>query len=257
MGAHSTMKQDEYTTLWEAISDADSLDELARKGYDRDLLLVLYTNKVIRDTKSRYYSVKRRVPELLMDWRLGTSLVEIAKDLNFPPVLLTNLILRQHGWTKNRINTAMREPESVGDPRIRDELKRVQSADLIYSTEGNRIQFERGKTVEGYIGKWLAANKKKFITEKEAKERGHPKTPDFHLEAPMKVDGRWVNWIESKGTFGDGKEVNKDYRKQLTHYVDLFGAGMVVYWYGFIGGVLDDEERILVKDKRFFEKDHA
>jgi len=50
--------------------------------------------------------------------------------------------------------------------------------------------------------------------------------------------------------FGDKKEIKRDYRKQLTHYVDLFGAGMVLYWYGFIEDILTDE-RIIVRDKRF------
>ncbi|MBD3260479.1 MAG: hypothetical protein GF334_02160 [Candidatus Altiarchaeales archaeon] len=247
------MQEKEYRQIYEKLESPEDVDRLVHKDYERDFLFVVYTLKVIRDTKKRYYSVKKKAPELLMDWRLGASFLELSLELGFPPVLTASILMQQRGWSKNRFSKAVREPSIIDNQRIKAELKEVIDADLIYSPKGNQIQFERGREVEDRIGRWVKAKNIKHITEKEAKKRGHIKTPDFLLEAPLKVNGHWVNWIESKASFGDRDEIKKDYRKQLTHYVDLFGAGMVCYWYGFIEGILDDE-RIIVKDKEFFER---
>lgn len=245
------MDEKEYHKLYGQIGSYRSLDELAKKGHDRELLFVIYTNKVIRETKKRYYSVKKKMPELLMDWRLGTSFTEIAETLDFPAALATSLLLQQMGWSKKMVRRAMHDPSMIEQDRIKREVLEVIEADKIYTPEGNQVQADRGRRVEEMVGAWLDKKKRKYKTEKDSKAEGYPKTPDFRLEAPLKVNGNWVNWIECKGTFGDKVEISKDYRNQLTHYVDLFGAGMVAYWYGFLDGILTDE-RIIVRDKSFF-----
>ena len=36
---------------------------------------------------------------------------------------------------------------------------------------------------------------------------------------------------------GDEIEVKRDYHKQLKHYAELYGKGMVVYWHGFLNNI--------------------
>ena len=48
------------------------------------------------------------------------------------------------------------------------------------------------------------------------------------------MNGWNINWIESKATFGDRVEVNKNMKKQLEPYLELFGQGVVIYWFGFV-----------------------
>ena len=80
---------------------------------------------------------------------------------------------------------------------------------------------------------WLDAQGIGYRTEKDL--RGEfPKTPDALLDKPIVVNGWKVNWIESKATFGDRVEVNRNTKKQLSPYVELFGQGLVVYWFGFV-----------------------
>jgi len=72
--------------------------------------------------------------------------------------------------------------------------------------------------------------------------RGRPagkfaKTPDCLLDEPIKLNGWTINWIESKASFGDRVEFNKNIRGQLAQYVDMFGHGVVVYWFGHIDEV--------------------
>ena len=75
-----------------------------------------------------------------------------------------------------------------------------------------------------------------FETEAELRARGKPKTPDILLLIPMavEVNGQQhiVNWIDSKGMFAD-KLTFHEQGEQLRGYVNRYGAGLVIYWYGF------------------------
>ncbi|HHQ44556.1 MAG TPA: hypothetical protein ENN13_00275 [Candidatus Altiarchaeales archaeon] len=249
------MDEKEFNHLYNKLDSFEAVRALEAEGYDHELLFVIYTNRIIRDTKKRHYSVKRKSKELLSRWRRGESFLELAREHKFSPVITASILLQQMGWSKKRVRRSLQEPRMIEDSRIREDLRQASDADLIYSPYGNQRQFDRGKEVELFVGRWLKERGRGYMTEKDAQAEGHPKTPDFKLEAPIKVDGKWVNWIECKGTFGDRVEINKNYTTQLTHYVDLFGAGMVVYWFGFIEDILRDE-RIIVKDKDFFTSEN-
>ncbi len=54
------------------------------------------------------------------------------------------------------------------------------------------------------------------------------------LTAPICVDGRVVNWVESKALFGDESTHAQYIKDQLSSYWNRFGPGMVIYWFGFV-----------------------
>ncbi len=60
------------------------------------------------------------------------------------------------------------------------------------------------------------------------------KTPDFLLLKPMTWHGDEYNWIESKASFGDEYIHRKNHRGQVSEYVELYGQGILVYWYGYL-----------------------
>lgn len=230
------MRQRTFEEIYAGLSGLDSVDGLSRKfKVPRDVVEVILIQKVIRDTKKNYRRVKSRGRELLSSWEEGSSFLKLALREGFPPVMLASILLAEKGFPRGKVRSFFRNPHLCRDKRIVRELVATLESDLVYSPEGSREQATRGKNVEDKISKWLVGRGVSFKTEDEARKEGSKKTPDFLLDKPFKTLGGKVMWVESKATFGDKVEVGADYRKQLCHYVDLFGPGVVVYWYGFLG----------------------
>jgi hypothetical protein len=96
------------------------------------------------------------------------------------------------------------------------------------------------------LKEWLNSHEIKYRTERDL--RGEfPKTPDCLLDEPIRVNGWEINWIESKASFGDSIEVKKNIRNQLIPYNELFGSGLVVYWFGIVDDI-DQPEGIMIVD---------
>ena len=233
------MNIDEYNRLWNGLDTHDDIERLAGEGYDRELLLVLYTEKHVRNIKRSFYRVTANSKRLLHEWRGGTPFHKLAEAHRFSPILMAGIVLKEHGMTKQQIRDALRDHNLVRDERIRDELKRAQEHDLVYSQHGNELQATRGREGEARIHKWLTAQDITFRTEKDLKGSG--KTVDFLLDKPIEIehDGerKTICWIESKGSFGDLKKIMRAYTAQLKPYTEKWGPGIVVYWFGYLEGV--------------------
>lgn len=59
------------------------------------------------------------------------------------------------------------------------------------------------------------------------------------------VGTRVVRWIESKASFGDHytHEMNKT---QYFGYVNRYGPGLVIYWFGFIDELDDSQDKGII-----------
>jgi hypothetical protein len=242
----------EYRRLYNKLNIYSDIEKVAKStGYDKEMLLVLYTQKVVRKATSRFYKVKNRVPELHGSWKKGKTILELSRKLDFPPVLLGLLVLTEEGIGRKTYRNILNDLNKAPTPRIREELKQVIKKDSIYSPKGYQIQFERGKFSEQEINDWLESKNVTFKVEAELRNN-YPKTPDFLLDKPLNVRGTNIHWIESKATFGDAHEIHKNLKSQLKPYKELFGPGMVIYWFGFITpSPLTDG--ILIESKEFLE----
>ncbi|MEW5304855.1 MAG: hypothetical protein WDW36_007436 [Sanguina aurantia] len=58
---------------------------------------------------------------------------------------------------------------------------------------------------------------------------------------------RVVNWIDSKATFGDLKTHTKQLDDQYRTYVNRYGPGLVIYWFGHLAELPPDPD-VLVMD---------
>ncbi|MCK4266177.1 MAG: TPD domain-containing protein [Thermoplasmata archaeon] len=248
------MNTREYKELASKLNYPSDIGMLARDGsIGRELLLIIYTQRVVRDATRRYYQIKNRADKLLWQWKNGTTLVQIARKERFPPVLLSLIVLREYGLSRKEFWSYVRGQSTPRERRLRRDISEVVTEDIIYSPAGMEVQYQRGKKGEARLCEWLDRNRIGYRTEDEIKGE-YAKTPDALLDEPTNIDGQKIYWIESKANFGNALEVRRNMKKQLIPYTQLFGPGIVVYWFGFV----KDYERVKdvrVVDSRFFRRD--
>jgi len=240
------MKYEDYKNIYSQLKKPSDIDHLAeRLGIDREFLLVLYTQRTVRDATRRFYIVKKDIKK-------------IARIINFPPVLLGLMLGAEIDLPRKQFWKYIRDPNSCHDKRLRKELMQIAEEDMIYSPRGAQIQTDRGVWGERQLQEWLDKRELKYRTEVELRAT-HKKTPDCLLEKPIQIDGMKIHWIESKASFGDDIELRKNARRQLKPYTEMFGTGAVVYWFGFLEGV-EPPEGVMLLPGTFFDnhkRDHV
>lgn len=245
------MKREVFKRMLNELNTIDDIQRV-KKEFDlsEEVLVSILSHKIARDATRRFYQIKHRAKELLKDWLRGESLIHIAGRFDFPPVLMAKIILEEHGLSRVKCNKYLRNPNSVNNTRLCKELHQVIERDITYSPNANTMQAKYGRMVENAVKEWLDGHSIEYQQEKDLKEK-YPKTPDFLLKKSLKIDGDDIHWIECKASFGDEVEMKRNYRRQLLPYKELFGDGMVVYWYGYIEDAPHDED-ILIATQEFF-----
>ncbi len=241
-----------YQRLYDALGTYEDVHRIAHEGHwDEELLFVIHTHRITRDATRRFYVVKRQIGRLAAQWRHGRSMLDIAREWRFPPVLLGQQMLGELGIPRKKVWGAFLHPESAPDARIRREVEALLAADPIYSPQGMERQRERGRQGEERLQRWLEKHGVGYRTEKDLRGK-FSKTPDALLDEPIIFFGQKIRWIESKANFGDDVEMRKNLKRQLGPYTELFGEGVVVYWYGYVEGA-ESPPGILLYDGETFE----
>ncbi len=229
------MDRETYESIYPKLEDLKSVESLSlRYGVPKPTLRVLLTQKIIRETTRKHGVMKKDAKKFRRAWDHGDSFLKISRGVGFPPVMVASIILVENGVSRNMFRTYLKSPNSIKDKRLKKEISEAVENDLVYSPNGAFEQLKRGRDIEKKIFDWLSSQGISFMTEEDCRRENHTKTPDFLLDEPVTFKGKDVCWVESKATFGDYKEFKNDFKKQLRHYVKLFGPGAVVYWYGFL-----------------------
>ena len=230
------MDRETYRRYYDLLRTPEDVDRLATADHvDRELLFIIHTQRVSRDATRRFYVVKRQMPRLVGQWRHGKRILELARELDFPPVLLGQMVLRELQLPRKQVWGCFLDPASAPTVRLQSEVRELLANDLVYSPQGMELQRERGRIGEARLYGWLDKHSIPYKTEKDLRGK-YPKTPDALLEQPIIFYGQKLQWIESKANFGDDVELRKNLRRQLGPYTELFGEGAVVYWHGFVDG---------------------
>jgi len=228
------MNEDSYVRLYRRLNQKRDVFRLAKTFNIRaEVLFAILSQKIVRKTKRDYHGLKKQSHNLLNQWKSGKSLLRLSKERRFSPVLISSFVLRENGATKKEIREYFRNPSEIKNPRIKKEIIEVLAEEIVYSPEAAEIQRQNGRTAEKKIGEWLDYQGADYITESEARQL-HQKTPDFLMKSPFSISRTPVYWVESKASFGDKIQMKGDYHRQLKHYVELFGSGLVIYWHGYI-----------------------
>ncbi|MFO8051621.1 MAG: C15orf41 family protein [Thermoplasmatota archaeon] len=241
-----------YREIYASLNKYSDIDRMWHKyrEFSKEFYLVVYTQKTIREVTSNFRRIKSRTRELIGKWKKGKSLMDISKELDFSPVMTAFIIMTGQEYGRKSFRKLINDPRSVKDKRLKREIIEVRDNDHIYSPEGNLVQRKRGLEGEEKLRRWLDERGVAYKREEELREKGG-KTPDFLLLKPIYFRGEEVNWIESKASMGDLKEVKKNLKKQLNAYYELFGPGMVIYWFGILDdlpvkkGIIIETEEVL------------
>jgi hypothetical protein len=241
-----------YQRLYDALVTYEDVHRIAHEEHwDEDLLFVIHTHRVTRDATRRFYVVRRQLPRLVSQWKRGRSILDIAREWKFPPVLMGQQMLGELGIPRKKVWQTFLHPETAPDARLRKEVEELLAADMIYSPHGMELQRERGRKGEERLQHWLEKHGIGYRTEKDLRGK-YAKTPDALLDEPIIFFGQKLTWIESKANFGDDVELRKNLKRQLGPYTELFGEGAVVYWYGYVDGA-ESPAGILLWDGDTFE----
>jgi len=208
----------------------------------------IFHMKTVRHVKKYHSRIVRKAPLLHRSWQGGDSILKIARQNKFPPVLIASIILKEMGLSSRSV---IKNPQILKDKRLRNEVIRAMDDDLHFSPRAHAIHSRLGKKGEQIICEWLIDSDIDFIKESDMRKTPNTKTPDFVLHEPLDIDGSKVIWIESKAVFADDKEHNRYIEKQFKFYEDLHGPGMVVYWYGFLDNIVPND--YIITDYVFFE----
>ncbi len=176
---------------------------------------------------------------ILEKWHKGESFVQIAKREGLLPLSIAFLLREHLGFNRKTFQKAIFSctvPKQTPHPdartkRVMDELEEACGCDYLHSPLALDYMKFKGKRGEEIARSVLDIKGIAFKTENEQDKK--TKTPDFLFGKKETVFGVEAHWLESKATFCNLSEAKEDWRTQLSHYLKLFGPGIVVYWLGF------------------------
>lgn len=244
------MNKKTYQKLYEELDSQDDISRISKK-YSLNSAAVsnILHQKIVRNVRKYHSRVVMKAPVFVRSWQKGSTIMELAKKNNFPPVLLASIMLKEMGLKSKSV---IKNPEILKDKRMKREINHAIDIDFCFSPRAHTVQGKNGRLGEELIHKWLEDIGLEFLTESDLNKVPDTKTPDFLLHDTISINGHSVKWIESKAVFVDEKEHRRYHTRQLKFYEELYGPGMVVYWYGYLDEVSADN--YLITDFRFFEE---
>ncbi|MCO5579006.1 hypothetical protein L7F22_032857 [Adiantum nelumboides] len=146
----------------------------------------------------------------------------------------SNLSQRDTSSIPGEINVGLQNLSHISWERLHNDLYICMDNDNVTSPYIELIRRVTGIEYEAHLYNRLRELGIPFQTENDLRAAGFSKTPDVKLEVPIAVKGRVVNWIDSKASFGDEFNHKNQAELQFQRYVNRFGPGMVIYWFGFV-----------------------
>jgi hypothetical protein len=249
-GKEQYMDKSKYKEIYGLLEDIEDIGPVAKEfGVHPGIAYTILSQKTVSKVRSDFGHLKRNGPAQLEQWNRGKTILEMAGAEKIPATLMASVILKELNIPKKM---AFNYPEKLQDKRLSQEIIQALDEDHFFSPHAHNLQLEKGRLGEEIISRWLKAHKIEFLTEVQLREQNTTKTPDFLLAEPITIDGIKVSWIESKAIFGDEQEHKRYTKKQFSHYEQMSGHGLVVYWYGFLDTLKSNGD--IIKCYLFFEE---
>ena len=177
-------------------------------------------------------------------------IIHMANEIGVSTVLMARLILDgfirlgqlelnndllNNEQQKISISNLIKETHLLKNGRLAAEILECCAIDDDYGPSIDLIKNLIGIEYEIKLEHILVSKGITFVKEEELREKGFDKTPDFKLELPIYLsNGKCISWIDSKATCGDELAYNDYYESQFKYYLNRFGSGLVIFWFGFL-----------------------
>ena len=244
------MNKKTYQQIYQELESHEDISKVSNKySVSISTISSISHQKTVRNVKKYHSRIVQKSPRMVKSWHKGKTILELARQNRFPPVLIASIMLKEMGLKSKSI---IKNPAILSNKRLKQDVIQAIDNDMDFSPRGHEVQSRLGDLGEELIHDWLTDYDLDFLTESEMNKEPNAKTPDFLLKESIDVNGSKVKWIESKAVFADETEHNRYQKKQLGFYEELFGPGMVVYWYGYLDTITPNN--YLIVDHTFFEQ---
>ena len=247
--------------------DADAL-RAKHPSASLDALVSIYSQESSRRVRGAHGKHLRAIESHAARYVAGEDVFRIAADIDFPPCQLVRLLLEHLlGLGHKAVGPCLRDPfgkipsspppespAARGVPgvpgvpgsaicdRLKVDVERCVAWDHVASPAVDVMRHAAGREYEILLERRLEELRVPFVTEDALRAEGHSKTPDVKLTLPIAVNGRIVNWIDSKASFLDPIVHVERGVDQFQGYVNRFGPGMVIYWLGVIDELAEESD---------------
>ena len=176
---------------------------------------------------------------------------DMAIKLGLPPVMLSKMLIELLGINKNQTSAQLlRDTNLIEDNVLKQQVNHCLENDDQFGPNIDLIKRSIGDEYESILKDKLTLMNVQFKDENILRTQGYDKTPDLLLTVPIAINNHVINWIESKGSFGDDYTHRQYLREQYWSYWNRFGSGLVIYWFGFIDELADQtlDKGIIIMD---------
>ncbi|KAJ7531231.1 hypothetical protein O6H91_14G037600 [Diphasiastrum complanatum] len=194
-----------------------------------DTLVSIQSQECLRRLRLQHHKLcsPDRVQQYIARYTSGEEILSISHDFDIPPCLLARLLLEHMvGMGKQNVSACLKDPTvlpdapilvhlpasstqdvlapiSIPKSRLYKDIQQCVEKDTLSSPAVELIRRVTGMEFELMLREKLQDMGIAFKSENALREAGFSKTPDVKLEVPIGVQGRVVNWIDSKASFGD------------------------------------------------------
>jgi Protein of unknown function TPD sequence-motif len=240
----------------------------------RSLRSQLLRDKVVR----LHHVLVSRADELLAMYQRGTDVLQIAREIDAPPVnVMRQILIKREHASKDRVRRMLKERSKMLNERDRQQLALAEANDICAATDQRRVQ-RLASLFEGYLERnlrdepfglrfkteeQLRVEKQAMIdddmaerdAERPSKELSNLPTPDILIVDNLVVNGVAIAWIDAKMFYGclNYQALSKT-RKTINRYSGLYGTGAIFYSLGCSQQAVAKHRNALVLDPSLFKQ---
>ncbi|CAK0759457.1 hypothetical protein CVIRNUC_002699 [Coccomyxa viridis] len=268
----------EFESLLPPLGSVPNLELFAKRlRVPYDVLSAAHAQAAQLQSWKNHISAKHRLPGLYKRYVSGETLAELACEAELPPCLLVRRFLElipeaqglkaTHVLRNPKLLSSLPDghaaaaascevpmPMSVDQQglsaallsRLQADIMEAAEWDTVSSPQADLMRSVLGQEYEAILAEKLRCANIAFFSEGRLRQEGFFKTPDVKLEVPVLMHGQVVTWIDSKAMFGSERYHMQQQELQYAKYLNRFGPGAVIYWFGFYEGLEDLHPDVLV-----------